>query len=107
MLTSSLSLLLCSPTATGTAVQLGARTPPTAPRPTWASAALPTPPRGHTEHRDVPWAQEGLDPSPGTRNVSSVPAAADDTEWKNLAASSCWGKKNQHYSTLLGEPSCS
>lgn len=48
MLRSSFSVLLCSPTATGTAVQPGARTPPTAPRPTWASAA-PGPPRGHAE----------------------------------------------------------
>lgn len=59
MLRSSFSVLLCSPTATGTAVQPGARTPPTAPRPTWASAAPPTP-RGHTDRgwrdgwRDVP-----------------------------------------------------
>lgn len=41
-------MLLCSPTATGTAVQLGARTPLTAPRPTWDSAA-PPPPRGHAD----------------------------------------------------------
>lgn len=51
MLSSSVCVLLCSPTATGTAVQLGARTPPTALHPTWAFAAPPPPPRGHADHR--------------------------------------------------------
>lgn len=106
MLRSSLCVLLCSPTATGTAVQLGARTPPTAPRPTWASAVLPTPPRGHTDRDGCSLGTGGDGNHPREKKREQCPFA-DDTEWKNLAWGCCWGKRNQHNSAALGEALCS